>query len=108
MKWSGKRLRRSHISVEVVDHAVARDVRLDRLRREVAPPLDLDLDRVELEVRPICCGRRILRSRAVQYSRVDSSYMSNVAELLTEYECDIPGYSLSMSARNRATHTHTH
>ena len=108
MKWSREALAQVPHQLEVVDHAVARDVRLDRLRREVAPPLDLDLDRVELEVRPICCGRRILRSRAVQYSRVDSSYMSNVAELLTEYECDIPGYSLSMSARNRATHTHTH
>ena len=40
--------------LEVVDHAVA-DVRLDGLGRKVAPPLDLDLDRVELEVCGTAC-----------------------------------------------------
>ena len=31
-----------------------------------------------------------------------SADMSALPGLLTEYECDIPDYSLSMSARNRA------
>ena len=40
--------------LQVVDHAVA-DVRLDGLGRKVTPPLDLDLDRVELEVCGTAC-----------------------------------------------------
>ena len=62
-----ERKARTHVphELEVVDHAVAHDVRLDGLGRKVAPPLDLDLDRVELEVRPVCCVRRSRRGRAL-------------------------------------------
>ena len=51
-----EREKRTHVphELEVVDHAVA-DVRLDGLGRKVAPPFDLDLDRVELEVCGTAC-----------------------------------------------------
>ena len=36
--------------LEVVEHAVRRDVGLQRLGRQVGEALDLDLDRIELEL----------------------------------------------------------
>ena len=94
--------------LEVVDHAVARDVRLPICS------IGFLMSGSACCVMGCCFLAEILRLGAMSFLLLACvgresggecylADMSATRSLLVEYECDTPGYSLSMSARDGAT-----